>query len=1550
MRVIYLVIVLLFSFPALSQIVEISSTVAAEVEVEVCNQTATSEIKIENLLGQELSQVKILVSLPTGVNYVSSSVNESTSYSVQESDVTQDDALLFSAANLPHGDSLVFEFSYTVSMDAIAFQNAGNVFRNNVTLLSDEDTTLNQGPAYNILYPVFSILSVSPTSQAILSGTTTERTIQIINGGNGKTDEIKISDLFNDASLSLFSIDIGTILDDTIVLSGSDFAAFGNGDNFFDQYETIQIVETVGGTSCSDQTISSTIKAHWGCDSQISTVSSYAHVTLDFQSPSLKLIASEDLNSCFDTGVASVQELIIVNTGSGLADEVVLDLFKSSGSSYDQTIFSRFDPNSFSLKTTESAAYSSYGDYTAVETSNSGDLACLGSNPIGQMIVNLPDLLPGDSLFLTWDMYSCCIQTCENDKLKGWRAEADYTDVCSITSYSKSINGQGVNSQELSFFTETPVEIYDGLAADFFFIVSSYDNDLPQGDGAHYKMTFDLDEGLVYEDLEFYSNSTEWSAFYSDYNTGSNQVVAKFLSPAPFTVPKSELVLALSGDCGLSAWKDISLNVVYVPDTTCSACEIPLECDLTVSTFLNCPVDPCDALSVLSFDVNRTSLGNPDTNLDGVADNSGTADPNLIKLNRAMVGDTIEAIAVAVVGSTSDSWQYAAFSSDIDYGSVLQSLTANIEIYDASTATTYNVSGLTVSASSSGNSAEFYYDLSIQNLTTYNPAISIYLYEQDDSITINMPYKVVSSVSGLLRETTYINEFYLSHFANPTSSEKDYCDYKHGRSTLIGYSWRNNSANNFTVNSCSKVANQNFGMAIGDGGSNYAGGNLFPYEYRDWGSLKEAWMIIPPNYTHVNTSFRQTRTKATNTNKNENITISPDAINGDTLYFDIEQYYGVGLNYSDDGFNGRFQVELAPSCDVPQNTYEDIIWIFNYSKSDDLDGGESGQISASSPDKIKYAPSSLELSSSNPWVDALQRNVTWNYMVNNNSSSNADYAWVHIDAPDNFQIDSITASDGSPLVQQNDLFLIGGINANATANLSIHGVFSTCDTVLMDVYSGFECTGYPTDFSSFECGYQHLVLYVEPKPAAYQPRISTVLMPDPCSPQVEITVDISSVKMAHMYDMNISMTSGDTSKIKVVSSTSDFQYNMSNSYVAISDPTLTGSTFSYDVNLYESSFPLEGIPGVLDLANNQYKLKAILELGSQFKQGDFLQIQIEGANACDVSLPTINLAYDPNSKFKKDQTAGLHLDIGESWSASWGDYDNDGYDDLFVPVKTLNDANILYHNNGDGTFTKVTSGNIVTDIGASVSGTWGDYDNDGFLDLFVANNENSANKLYHNNGDGTFTSVENNPIVDKGLYSHSAAWADYNKDGNLDIVVSDFHATNFNFLFKGDGLGGFEVDETSEVSMSATSAVGVAWGDYDNDGDLDLFIANTNGENNQLYENLNGELKAVITGVIVSDEGHSVGGTWGDYDNDGDLDLYVTNSRDVEPNFLYENNGGGSFTKITSNEVVNYMSNSHGASWIDFDNDGDLDLLVANDQDQQNFLFSNNGMVLLKNW
>ena len=129
---------------------------------------------------------------------------------------------------------------------------------------------------------------------------------------------------------------------------------------------------------------------------------------------------------------------------------------------------------------------------------------------------------------------------------------------------------------------------------------------------------------------------------------------------------------------------------------------------------------------------------------------------------------------------------------------------------------------------------------------------------------------------------------------------------------------------------------------------------------------------------------------------------------------------------------------------------------------------------------------------------------------------------------------------------------------------------------------------------------------------------------------------MSNKKLAHMYDMTIGFKTSDTSSIKVINETTEFLYNMSNTYVNVNDPLYESETFNYNINNYDPSFESNGIPGVLDLNNNRFKLKSILELGDQFEIGDFLEIKIDGQNACGVDLTSVVLAYDTNSKFQNE--------------------------------------------------------------------------------------------------------------------------------------------------------------------------------------------------------------------------------------------------------------------------------------------------------------------------
>jgi hypothetical protein len=252
----------------------------------------------------------------------------------------------------------------------------------------------------------------------------------------------------------------------------------------------------------------------------------------------------------------------------------------------------------------------------------------------------------------------------------------------------------------------------------------------------------------------------------------------------------------------------------------------------------------------------------------------------------------------------------------------------------------------------------------------------------------------------------------------------------------------------------------------------------------------------------------------------------------------------------------------------------------------------------------------------------------------------------------------------------------------------------------------------------------------------------------------------------------------------------------------------------------------------------------------------------------------------------------------------------------------------FYHNNGDGTFTKITNIAIVTEISEVRGCSWGDYDNDGNLDLFVSNGGDQNNFLFRNNGDGTFMKITTGAIVNDGGDSRSCAWADYDNDGDLDLFVANAGNQN-NFFYENNGDGTFTKITTGVIVTDGGNSQGGSWADFDNDGDLDLFVTNY-GQNNFLYRN-NGDktFTKITNGAIVSDVGNSYGSSWGDYDNDGDLDLFVANHKGL--GFLYSNNGDSTFARITNQiDPIVATDDSRGCMWADYDNDGDLDLFVAN--------------------
>lgn len=308
------------------------------------------------------------------------------------------------------------------------------------------------------------------------------------------------------------------------------------------------------------------------------------------------------------------------------------------------------------------------------------------------------------------------------------------------------------------------------------------------------------------------------------------------------------------------------------------------------------------------------------------------------------------------------------------------------------------------------------------------------------------------------------------------------------------------------------------------------------------------------------------------------------------------------------------------------------------------------------------------------------------------------------------------------------------------------------------------------------------------------------------------------------------------------------------------------------------------------------------------------------------------------------------LDNDRSDGASFADVDNDGDLDVVVVTYGRNGRgkkNYFYRNVGNGTFQYEPNNAIGIPLTYSEMINWIDLNNDQFLDAYITNSVVSTKNLYfENKGDGTFEAVSGSLITSEMLASRSINWVDYDGDGDCDLYISNENDSP-NSLFRNDGPNTFTKITNLSITQDEKNSTGSSWADVDNDGDFDLFVANWNGQSNQLFINEDGIFIEQTDSEITQDIGSSFGSAFADIDNDGDLDLLVCNAYypGQVTNSLYLNDGTGVFTKEIYSSLANHQGNTFGCAFGDYNNDGWLDVILANTlgENQTNSLFKNTG-------
>lgn len=296
-----------------------------------------------------------------------------------------------------------------------------------------------------------------------------------------------------------------------------------------------------------------------------------------------------------------------------------------------------------------------------------------------------------------------------------------------------------------------------------------------------------------------------------------------------------------------------------------------------------------------------------------------------------------------------------------------------------------------------------------------------------------------------------------------------------------------------------------------------------------------------------------------------------------------------------------------------------------------------------------------------------------------------------------------------------------------------------------------------------------------------------------------------------------------------------------------------------------------------------------------------------------------------------DSSTKQVVTLSSAGFASWGDYNNDCLTDVYWTTNQNNSPPFLT-NDGARSFSLTSTATPYSEQISSIAGGWVDISGNSRLDLFVASMNNTAHHLYRNDGNNGFTKIDTGIFAQCTGAIYVVSFGDIENDGDADIFLGNY--TGNNYLLINNGNGTFTHDTNSIISNEGSFSSSGTWADFDKDGYLDLFVGRFDNQNFMYHNNGDGTFTKINSGFLTSDNWKTYSSAAGDLDNDGDLDLLLTTSGNGTPrpnkNVIFLNNGSGSFSKLTSGSVYAESRSSTGCAIADYNNDGFQDIFIAN--------------------
>ncbi len=1263
-----------------------SGTTTAVVDLNICDDTTYSIYCINPTAGT-LTSPSLDIQLPVSVQYIPGSLQlEAGSVVVTEGNIADLSHPVFTVADIPANGVMVF----TYRVKALC-GGAANSVPVPVTLTYDGNQTSSpnlQGgglSAVNINSPAINIVAATNQNYTGNVGDTYSQTITLRNAGLGhlRLDRGNggnfVSILLDSTScVSISNPSVGTLSGDTlsIPLNAISGLLTGDADQLWENNEDLLITYSVSINCCNGLTRA--IQPMWGCDATTCTMGSqfFSNVILNAGVPDLAVtpVFVGRQYPCLN-GQDEARQLVIRNTGTQLATNILIRIGNGYGSNNipaNPSYWDSWDTSSIfiykSWDMSNTQVFPVPGSvHPIVPMSHGMSVACAPANSVKAYDLSLPDIAPGDSVIISFNVSSsdaCCnfaanplwsiqkglvyLNSGEGYKLtyKNTCADADYT--------SGNVHYRTVQNMLHDYEIVAPTDVLGGQPYNFKIVTaafSMFSGSNPLASGYTLRLELPVGMSFINPSVSFQNGNNNTITSTSITNVGGNIYDIRFprgnINSSALAFSNSDIIIPMSTACP-GGEKQITSTWFADFDTTCNAsCPVPVSREVT-TVVVHCP--PCDTNGIanIGMELKRTTLGFPDNDRDNIPDAGGSLDFTKINLHRIMPGDTLSSTVRGIVinnvanyGTPNNLYLDLTFPNAADMALFTQ-LPGMLTVYRGGLLlfSCNNISG-----TASGNKMS--YDL--------NACISgnSYQFIHGDSMIFTNNLRYTYPFQNAVDRKIIINSlFYATDAPMPTSpllkcdAYSDYCNI------VSGFTWNCCPGIHTPSNNCQILApairfSHFFGNLDGIGYN-----TLFPYENRPFHHQDSITITIPEGYELAQYDFgaglkwnhfyvqygARTLNPLNASAPTDHYYDIPYTINGNKVTFYPGQLYtdqGGTLIGKSEAYYSNIQWFIKPTCEVPNlSSLRDTIissTIYQPNLGTPLNTALNSVNVPWNTYTVKQPIMTLSGGGINTTSSSHQ---DWDFVLSNLSiSANGGNNWLlPVVKQGNGVIDSIVYN-GS-LVSKNaaGYYMLGNIPANQSNNYKVYVHSSSCDTFQFAMYTGWTCNAYPISLAdSNHCG-SHTLFTSVPLPAGTDANLTVINnngnTSNFCTP-VEVEMVLNSTQLGDISNLTLDyiLPFG----FSYVPNSAMIQYPINTPYRVPSNPaavTFNQAIMNIDVNNIDTTLG-NGLTGSYDADLKTMKIKMQLMTQCGAASGDVLTAVYNSLSACGEVLPVIVKESNP---------------------------------------------------------------------------------------------------------------------------------------------------------------------------------------------------------------------------------------------------------------------------------------------------------------------------------